>query len=867
MAISVEEVKAFIEDAKKARESWITWADRSWAEIKKRQRNNRLLSVTPNSAKRRAKYPAWYGIFKIRQPLLLSRVGIPICKDATQDGTDHIGASAAFFKERLAINLAKSFPFFDALSTARDDFLVTNFGILRAYYERDEVKQKVKERIIPQQMETGDVVFVDGSGNIVQSDDIGQDDEGYFLETDEVIDVENERVCLDQALYKEVFIDPDIKRFNRCERMAFELHYSVPQFKAVFGARAYAAIPKSDDPKEGVDEASPKRQTIKVFEYWDKYERKVLWLPELGNEFITPKAMQVPEEYSEGEQANGLYDLEHFFPVPDPILSNQSTDEFWPIPEFYQLVELIEDIHTIFSRMMALTKAIRARVLFDNNVEGLQEALAEATEGDAFGVPNLAQSLVNNGGSLDSVVQYIPVDKMVSALAQIYQALEQRLNTLYRLTGVSDLLQGLIADGTQRTFGERQMLEKYALNQHAEPQRKMQEFVRNCYELLCEMALKNFKDESLERYMAPATAPQAHQNNFQAALELLKDDRKRFRIELETDSTIALNEQYDKQMRVELVNTLTSAIEKVAGIATSSPALVAIELHALKFLVQGFRQGKMFQQEISQAIDQVIQQMQAAADQEPAPNPDLMRFEFEKQVKESELKLKEYEILSAERIETARFQLEQQVSAIKNQLEQMRLEAQTSDNIAQQQLAFEKVRSEITVAQTELAQRAQELEIEVAKLNDERARLAYESAASERLSMIDTDLKMAAQRLEEYRLQIEDSRAQMELQEKWATEQRLQQEAEMNKMFRQLELAQKSSETQNERLLAMAEARAMMAPPPPAPPPPPKGKKKIRVQRDADGNMVGIEVEGGEGYQVLRDQNGDIIGYEPSGSM
>lgn len=801
MGISVEEVKAFIEDAKKARESWLVWADRSWAEIKKRQRNNRLLSVTPNSAKRRAKYPAWYGIFKIRQPLLLSRVGIPICKDSTQDGTDNIGASAAFFKERLAINLAKSFPFFDALSTARDDFLVTNFGILRAYYERDEVKEKVKERIFPQQVEgSEDVVFLDGAGNVVQSDDIGQDDEGYFLETDEVIDVENERVCLDQALYKEVYIDPDIKRFNRCERMAFELHYSVPQFKAVFGAKAYAAIPKSDDPKDGVDEASPKRQTIKVFEYWDKYERKVLWVPELGNEFITPKAMQIPEEYSEGEQPNGLYDLEHFFPVPDPILSNQSTDEFWPIPEFYQLVELIEDIHTIFSRMMALTKAIRARVLFDNNVEGLQEALAEATEGDAFGVPNLAQSLVNNGGSLDSVVQYIPVDKMVSALAQVYQALEQRLNTLYRLTGVSDLLQGLIADGTQRTFGERQMLEKYALNQHAEPQRKMQEFVRNCYELLCEMALKNFKDESLERYMMPATAPQTHQQNFRAALELLKDDRKRFRIELETDSTIALNEQYDKQMRVELVNTLTSAIEKVAGIATSSPALVAIELHALKFMVQGFRQGKMFQQEITQAIDQVIQQMQAAADQEPAPNPDLMRFEFEKQVKQSELKLKEYQILSTERVENARIQLEQQMAGLKSQMDTYNLQADAASRNADRAIQYEKIRNDIAVSQAQIAQRQGELQLEAQRLTDQRTAAQYDAQAAERLALFDLELKRAAQQLEEYRVQ-------MDAEERWATENRLQREAQLNEMMTNVELVQRQNRAQTEALAVAAKAK------------------------------------------------------------
>jgi len=866
MACSPEEVRAFIADAKDARRNWLTWADRSWAEVKKRQRNNTLLSVNPNTAKKRAKYPVWASLLKIRQPLLLSRIGIPICKDATQDGSDTVGASAAFFKERLAVNLAKSFDFFDALCTARDDFLVTDFGILRAYYERDEVKERVKQYITPTQVPgSEEVVFVDAEGNIVESDDIAQDEDGYFVETDEVVSVENERVYLGPTLYKEAYIDPDVRRWPRVERLAFEIHFSVPSFKETFGAKALADLAKPDD--EG-EQSAKKKQTIIVYEYWDKYEREVYWLPENGKEFVKPLKMHVPEEFLEGEQPNGLYNLDRFFPCPIPLMTNQPTDEFWPVPEYYQLVEIIEDVHVIFSRMMSLTRAIRARLLFDNNVEGLQEALSEASEGDAFGVPNLAQALITNGGSLEQVCQYIPVEKMIGALQQIYTALEQRLNTIYRLTGVSDLLQGLISDGTQRTFGERQMLEKYALNQHAEPQRKMQEFVKDCYELLCEMALKNFEDESLERYMMPRTAPEAHKNNFLSALALLKDDRKRFRIDLETDSTVALNEQYDKQMRAELVNTLTSAIEKVAQVATTQPALLAIELHALKFMIQGFRQGKAFQEEITQAIDLVIEQTATVADAPAGPNPEQIKLEIEQQrlgIEQqkvvTEAKLKEYQILSNERIETARLQLEQQVSSVKSQLEQMRLEAQTSESLAQQQLDFEKVRNDISVAQAELAQKSQELQIQIARLDDDRTRAAYEAAATERLGMIDLELKTAAQRLEEYKVQIEESRAAMEMQERWATEQRLQQEAELNKMLKQLELVQKNSEAQNQAIIAMAQAKAVSAPPPP------KGKKKIRVQRDEGGNMTGIEVEGGEGYQVIRDQNGDIIGYEPTGSI
>lgn len=693
MTITIEEAKAFIEDAKKARANWLSMAERSWDEIKKLQKNGRLWSVTPSSMKKRSKYPAWYSIFKIRQPLLLSRVGIPIGKDTTQDGNDNIGATAAICLERLAVNLARSFNFFDVMCSARDDFLATCFGMVRAYYERDEIKERVKERITPQQDEmTGEIVFIDSMGETVETDEIYQDDEGYYLEHEEVVAVDNEKVCLEPVLYRDVYIDPDIRRFNRCKRLAFCEHYSVPEFKHIFGTQAYLDLSNPDKENVGASEAAPKRQSIKVYEYWDEYEEECLWWAENGTKFIKPKDYYMPnnEEMLEGEKLNGLYNLEKFFPCPAPLITNQSTDEFWPVPEYYQLIEIFEDIHTIFSRMITLTRAIRTRLLFDNNVEGLQEALNEASEADAFGVPNLGQSLVSAGGSLDAVVQYIPVEKLIQGLGQMYDALEQRLNIVYKLTGTSDLLQGLVTDPTQRTLGERQMTEKYALNQIAEPQRKMQEFVRDGYQLICEMALKNFKDESLDRYIMPSTLAPDHKERYKAAMGMLKQDQKRFRIELETDSTIALNEDYDKKMRVELVTSLTAGLEKCAAIAESSPALIVPELHALKYLIQGFRQGKMFQNEITMSIDNVIKQAEAAK-----MTPPFNKEQADNELSKQRLQLETNKAQMEFQLEGARFQMEQQktqaeaqLATFKAQLESYR--AQNDTAYKSEQLAIEK---------------------------------------------------------------------------------------------------------------------------------------------------------------------------------
>lgn len=650
MTVTVEEVKAFIEDAKKEpRQSWLTLSDRSWQEIKKRDSRNR---PWPYKTAKKARYPAWYSIFKIRQPLVLSRIGIPIGKDTTKDGSDPVGACAAIGKERLAINLAKNFDFFDYLCACRDDFLATNFAIGRAYYERDEVKERVKERISP--IKAGnDYVFVNAENKVVESDEIYQDAEGYYIEKSEVVDVENEKICLEHILYRNFYPDPGIRRWNRCRRMAFECHYSEREFKDIFGAAAFNALPKPDPSKGSGEESAPKRQSIVVYEYWDEYDKVTKYLAKDGEDFLTPKGMPEPkgEDSYGNEERNGIYDLDGFFPTVSPLMMNMPTDEFWPIPEYAQLVEIIEDIHTIFSRMILLTRAIRIRLLYDKNVEGLGVAIKEATEGEAFGVPNLMQALQKAGGNLDAVVQYVNVEKPINSLNELYKALEQRLNVLYKLTGTSDLLQGLITDPTQRTFGERQMTEKYALNQLAEPQRKMAEFVRGSYQLMTEMALKNFKDDSIDKYVMPETLPNDLKKYWPAARELLKTDLSRFRIELETDSTIALNEEYDKKMRIELVNALTAALEKTANIARTNPALVEVELHALKYLIQGFRQGKLFQAEVTEAIDKVIKLAQA---QKPAFDKEQADFAL----KQEGLRLEEKKAALQGQLDWANLQLQ-----------------------------------------------------------------------------------------------------------------------------------------------------------------------------------------------------------------
>ena len=852
--ITPESVKAFISDCtKSARESWLVMADRSWNEIKRTQKNKRLWTTIPNAVRKKTKYPAWYSIFKIRQPIYLSRIGIPIGRDTTQDGNDNLGACAAICKERLATNLAKSFDFFDVMSSVRDDGLATNAGFARAYYEAKDVKEEVKIRLMQSQDENGEPVLLNPEGEIVTDPNVGQDDEGFFLETEEIVDVTEEKICLEHVLYKNVFVDPTIKRWEKCKQIAFEESYTEAEFKYLFGKKAFLKLSRAEDNSENKD----KRRLYQVYEYWDLYEKEVKWLPKDSDEFVFPKDY-APEDEGE-EKLNGLYDLEGFFPVVKPFMMNQPTDNFWPVPEYYQLVDILEDIHTIFSRMMVITKAIRARLLFDNNIEGLASALNELSDADAIGITNLSQALSNNGGTLEGVVQYVPVEKMVESLQQIYQAFEQRLNSLYKLTGTSDLLQGFVTDPQQRTFGERQMQEKYALNQSAEGQRKMAEFVRDGYELLCEMALKNFKDESLDRYIMPETLQPEKQQQYRPALELLKSNNKRFRIELETDSTIALNEEVDKQLRMQLVDTITTALEKTANIAQNSPALIVPELHLLKYLIQGFRQGKLFQSEVTQSIEQLIQQAQQAP---PAFNKD----ESNNQIKQQELQLKmqeiqqkaqeiqgnlkleEYKILSDERFNTAKIQIEQQLaqvqaqsemvtaqaenmrSQVMAQIETMKAQNQSEEMLTNARIEYEKIQSNVSVAQENILVKRQELALKMQDSASQAQLAQMQLELDARISEHEAMISESSQSLEQQKVMLDE-------QEKFATEQRLQSEHQLQKLEASIRMSAEEHQRQIEAIQVQQPNITLPTPNPK------KTKKKVKIVRDKKGKMQALEVQ------------------------
>ena len=852
-SITIEEVRKFVADAKKYRDDWLNIANRSWNEIRKKNKRGKLYGGNDlERARRWARYPLWWSTLQIREPITLSRLPIPVIKDT--QGDDPFGRTACIVGERLARGILKTFDAITEFQAGNTDFLVTDIGWGRVCYRMTEVKEEIKTRLQeiqqepppqeqpmegeppPQEQPPMPPIFITPEGEQIYEPLF--DEFGAYIKTGEQADVEQEEVYFEAGQYCGLLMD-DVNRYAKSTRIAFEYSYSYREFKEKFGKAALEKITTADIEEHKMG------KPLTVYEYHDKILKEVRFFADNSDDFFQPKGMSSGESVDNSD----LYGLSGFFPCVSPLVINAPTDEFWPTPEFFQVADILELIHNIVGRMTLLTKAIRVRFFFDSSIPALKQLVGEAGEGSGIGIPNLEQALMNGKGSLANLVAYMPVDEMITGLKNMYDAFSQQTNMYYQVTGISDLLRGQTSDG-DKTYGERQLEGKFALNRIEPRQRKVQEWIKDNYQLLMEMALKMFSDQTLDDYITPQTLDKEDQQRYVAALELLKaNKRSRFRMDFETDATININQQWKKQQAVELANTLTKAMEATARTAETQPELAKTELHVLKHLIGEFSDGKLFIDEIQDSIQQVIDKM--AQPQPEEPNIDMQklelegaRFQFEQQKQSAQDRFREIEIQSKERIEIEKINRDDRLANIEAQITQFKIQGEQAlknaelqgkfeGNAANLEKEYQKISADISLAQQELSLKRDQLLVELRKVADKKEVDQFASMIDERVLGFEEQLKSA-------QFELEKNNSALDLKERYLTEQRLQAEHQtqltqekFSGLEKLLDVALKQKELQAPAITPMKDTPLEDAP---------KKAKKTRskIVRDKNGNISEI---------------------------
>ena len=351
----------------------------------------------------------------------------------------------------------------------------------------------------------------------------------------------------------------------------------------------------SPEPTEGYqEEYSEIFSRAEVWEIWDKYSSKRFFISRGYNEVLA--------------EDDDPYELENFFPCPDSLVAIRTNETNVPIPEFTLYQDQADELDRITTRISNLIEGLKRRCIYDASVPELSH-LADAGDNDFVPSENFAQ-LAAKGG-LQSVFQQEDIAPIAQVLQGLYQQRNQVLDTIYQITGISDIIRG--STKASETATAQQLKAQFGSMRMRKKQSEIAEYIRDLFRLKAEIIAEHYEPETLAAMTALTITPEM--------MQIMRDDKLRgYSIDIESDATIFTDEEEEKKTRIEFLSSFGAYLQQAIGIANQSPALTPLAFQALRFLMGAWKVGRTFEDVIDRTEAQLTQQAQQALQAGPQPS-------------------------------------------------------------------------------------------------------------------------------------------------------------------------------------------------------------------------------------------------------
>ena len=499
----------------------------------------------------------------------------------------------------------------------------------------------------------------------------------------------------------------------------------------------------SDD--ESQAPASDITRRARVWEIWDREEGKVI--------FVAPGYSNEPL-YEETDP----YGLEGFFPIPRPIQWINTPGNMVPVCPYSIYRSLVEELNEITFRIKRLVRQIRVRGGYAGGQSDIN-SLAMADDGELVPFANLEMLLADNG-DINKMLLWWPIEPQVKALAQLYQQREQVKQTIYEVTGISDIVRG--ASKASETATAQEIKNQWGSLRIQKMQQEVQRFARDLFRLKAEIIATKFQPETVMMVAGMQLLPQSQKQALQGQMQMMQqqggqpgqpgqqppqapqlppemekalsepsfeevfgvmqsDMMRAYRVDIESDSTVRGDLTRNQKAMGDFLSGTAQYIAAVgpAVQAGQMDAQVAVEIFSA--FSRNFKLGK-----------QVEDALEKMADDAAKPKPPKTDPEAEKAKMQMALEEKKASI-------------QQQNDQAKLQMEAQKMQMQAANDQA-------KAQADMTIAQQKM-----QFEMELAR---EKAAQEYQLKMMEVNADIEIKREMAAQQAQ---INVETSRNKMVL--------------------------------------------------------------------------------------------------------
>jgi len=202
---------------------------------------------------------------------------------------------------------------------------------------------------------------------------------------------------------------------------------------------------------------------------------------------------------------------------------------------------------------------------------------------------------------------------------------------------------------------------------------------------------------------------------------------REFRLEIETDSTIRMDEEAEKKARIELIATVSDFLQKMVESGMQAPEILPMLGELLMFGIRAFKTARS----VEQTFDDMMQALEKMAKQPKPPDPKIQEIQVKAQ---TELQIAQGKAELDKQIAIAQQQAQAQQDA-----QQQQLEAQRDQQKATLDAQLEQHKASIQ-AHTDTV-------IQDLKNRFEAERVQWETEAKERIADLQAKTQIEVERM------------------------------------------------------------------------------------------------------------------------
>jgi hypothetical protein len=358
-----------------------------------------------------------------------------------------------------------------------------------------------------------------------------------------------------------------------------------------------------------------------------------------------------------GKEGGDPLRLVNFYPTARPVMPINTNDSLQPIPLFTLYQHQANELDSVTKRIAILIRSIKMVGLYAGNEKDTLRRLFEADDNQMIAVPDwnaFAQS-----GGVSKLIDYLPVEQAYKVLSGLIQEREGLVQQIFELTGLSDISRGV--SDPRETKGAQVLKAQFGSQRNLTPKQEIERYFRDTLRIAAEVVCEHFSVDTIERMtglqmQVPVQGPEGQQ--LVPVKPTLEDDLLRtYSIDIETDSTVAPDEERDK---AEMANALEGVSSYLTAVFPLTQAGIPAEplVKLLKTYLRKFRWGR----EMEETLEEIERNPPP-----PKPDPELERMKAEEAREDKRF---QQEMLKSQ----AEFQQSQKESMLQLQLKSKELE-------------------------------------------------------------------------------------------------------------------------------------------------------------------------------------------------